>query len=81
MRLRRREFITLVGGAVVAWPMVARAQGNTARLGVIGPNRESTQAGFAYSTLLEELSKLGFAEGRSLSTLQQVRLGVRSALL
>jgi putative ABC transport system substrate-binding protein len=64
--MKRREFITLLGGTAAAWPLVARAQDNTARLGVIGPNRDSPQPRSAYSTLLEELRKLGFVEGRNL---------------
>src|SRR5215467_6827550 len=63
--IRRREFITLFGGAAVAWPLAARAQqpAKPARLGYIwiGPkdSEHSTRDG-----LRQGLRDLGYVEGR-----------------
>src|SRR4029450_393644 len=63
--MRRREFITVLGGAAAAWPLAARAQqvGRTYRLGIIhnqGP--QSPQ----FPPLYDELRRLGFVEGQNL---------------
>jgi len=72
--LRRRQFITLLGGAAAAWPLAARAQQieKALRIGVIGPRPENAGfsggvGGVGYRAMLDELRKLGFSEGRNLT--------------
>ena len=81
-QLKRREFITLLGSAAAAWPLAARAQqeGAVARVGVIGPSRDSPASSVAYPVFIDELRKLGFAEGRNLAVeYRRVDQGVPSA--
>jgi putative tryptophan/tyrosine transport system substrate-binding protein len=64
--VKRREFITLLGGAAVAWPFGARAQ--QPAMPVIGLLRDATAAGseFMVDGLRKGLAEAGFVEGRNL---------------
>ena len=65
--MRRREFITLLGGAAT-WPLAARAQPETVRrIGVL-MTFEQTDAGWQRTTakFLEALEHLGWVRGRNL---------------
>jgi putative tryptophan/tyrosine transport system substrate-binding protein len=63
--MKRREFITLIGGAV-AWPLAARGQqaGKVYRLGVLATATSSIDN--IRSVTLPELAKAGFIEGQNL---------------
>ena len=66
--MRRRDFITLVGGAA-AWPLALRAQqsGPTRRIGVLMPlARDNPEAQARITAFLQALQKLGWTEGRNL---------------
>jgi putative ABC transport system substrate-binding protein len=66
--MRRREFITLVGGAAVTWPLAARAQQaeRMRRIGVLMGYAEGDREGQAFVTAFrEELQKFGWIEGRN----------------
>ena len=64
----RREFIRLVGGAAVAWPLVARAQqkGNLPTIGLSGPNTASAQRQWN-DAFVQRLRELGWIEGRTVA--------------
>jgi putative ABC transport system substrate-binding protein len=65
--LKRRDFITLLGGAAAAWPLAARAQqtGRAARIGVFTGATIPVMA-TAYRAFVDELRRLGFGEGQNL---------------
>ena len=64
---RRREFITLLGGAAAAWPLAARAQQSpqrVRRVGVLMSNAEDDpEAQQRVEALNQGLKKLGWAPG------------------
>ena len=62
--MRRREFITFLGGAVAAWPLTARAQKSLPRIGwlvyggtILGPIDQS---------LKDALAQTGLVDGRTI---------------
>jgi putative ABC transport system substrate-binding protein len=67
--MRRREFITLVGSAVAAWPFTAF--GKTQRIAIVHPSRPVEKMNEArgdpfFQALFNELRRLGYVEGQSL---------------
>jgi ABC-type uncharacterized transport system substrate-binding protein len=62
--VRRREFITILGGAAVTWPITARAQqaDGMRRIGFLGGGTVSLQP--IYNGLLQGMRELGYREGK-----------------
>jgi putative ABC transport system substrate-binding protein len=68
LHMRRREFITLLGGAAAAWPLTARAQERerVRRIGVLmytTPDAPESQA--RITALAQGLQEAGWAVGRN----------------
>jgi putative tryptophan/tyrosine transport system substrate-binding protein len=58
--MRRREFMTLLGGAAVAWPLAARAQ-QRFKIGLL-----DTGLGAAFAVpFMGKLAELGYVEGKN----------------
>ena len=66
--MKRREFITLIGGAAVAWPLAARAQQNERirRIGVLQPFAKDSPESARVAAFVQELQRLGWTDGRNL---------------
>jgi putative ABC transport system substrate-binding protein len=62
-RLRRREFMTLLGGAAAAWPLGARAQQRA--MPVVGVLGSGSPAPLFTAALAEGLKETGYVEGQN----------------
>jgi putative ABC transport system substrate-binding protein len=66
--MRRREFITLIGGAAASWPLAGRAQvtDRIARVGFFGADRSGPLAAASYQAFLDEMQIYGFNDGKNI---------------
>ena len=70
--MKRREFITLIGGAAAAWPLAARAQQppKMKRIAMVSPSERVANMVASYHrfyrAFFDELSRLGYVEGKTL---------------
>jgi putative ABC transport system substrate-binding protein len=67
-RMRRREFITILGGAAASWPLAARTQqpGKLSTIGILGSATPATQ-GRWWAGFVQRLGELGWTEGRNVA--------------
>jgi putative tryptophan/tyrosine transport system substrate-binding protein len=76
-RVRRREFIVLLGGVAVAWPLVGRAQQpeRMRRIGLLDGGSEDDSIYHArVQAFVQSLQEIGWTEGRNIRI--ERRLGV-----
>jgi ABC-type uncharacterized transport system substrate-binding protein len=66
--MKRREFITLLGGAAAAWPLAARAQQHPAlpTIGFFGTTAPATWTAWT-PAFVQRLRELGWIEGRTVA--------------
>ena len=62
--MRRRDFISLVGGSAVAWPIAARAQQPT--VGFLGASTPAI-LGLWVAAFVQRLRELGWIDGRNVA--------------
>src|SRR6516164_9093143 len=76
--MRRRDFIKAIAGSAAVWPLTVRAQqgDRMRRLGIIiGPTGEESETKDRITAFLQELKRLGWAEGRDVRIDMRVGAG------
>src|SRR6516165_8155341 len=64
--MRRRDLITLIGGAAAAWPLAARAQQTaTPIVGFLGPGSPESDA-YRVTPFKQGLKEAGFVDGQNI---------------
>ena len=66
--MRRRDFIKIVSGSTIAWPLAARAQQpeRVRRIGVLIARSANDPEGQAFvAAFLQGLQELGWSDGRN----------------
>ena len=66
--MRRREFITLVGGAAAAWPLTSRAQqlSKVPRVGYLWHTAKAVDDEPYFTAVIEGFKRLGYVDGRNI---------------
>jgi putative tryptophan/tyrosine transport system substrate-binding protein len=65
--MRRRDFITFLGGAAVAWPLAARAQQLAMpMIGLLSPRSPAVDASLIW-VIRQGLNDTGFVEGQNVA--------------
>src|SRR5215468_9354159 len=65
--MRRRDFVSLLGGAAAAWPLAAKAQSARLRtIGYLGSSTALAQSPWV-AAFVRRLHELGWLEGRTVA--------------